>query len=455
MALSANTTFEVRTTANDTNGGGFVTGASGTDYSLQDAGQVTFNGTTVTASTGGVSSTITITGYTVAAGDVGNLLQINGGTNFINGTYQVVSVNTGLSQWTLDRNCTTGVGTGMRGVMGGALATIQAALTLMTVPGMTVYIKATALYSISAALTNGSADSLTVTTRIIGYGTTRGDGVQPEVKQTATANGFTLSTSGWSISDIYVNMNSKAAYGIHFSGGYGGRAYRCKVGSSASYGIVCQGTSNTVSQCEITGQTGTAAIYTGSLVEYCWIHDGSTVGITGFTGIAQFNVITNMSGGTSDGIQSDYPALLFANTIHGCGRDGIRITNTYPGILAAIWKNICTSNGGYGINFVTAASPSTVADPRYNYNAYKSNTSGNLNNVTAGSNDVLLTADPYTNAAGNNFTLNTTAGGGAAIRSVGFPGVIPGSPGTGYEDIGALRHQDPAGGGSGGSFTFS
>ena len=37
MALSANSVFEVRTAGNDTNGGGFVTGAAGTDYSQQDA----------------------------------------------------------------------------------------------------------------------------------------------------------------------------------------------------------------------------------------------------------------------------------------------------------------------------------------------------------------------------------------------------------------------------------
>lgn len=33
MALSSATVFEVRTTGADTNGGGFVAGAAGTDYS--------------------------------------------------------------------------------------------------------------------------------------------------------------------------------------------------------------------------------------------------------------------------------------------------------------------------------------------------------------------------------------------------------------------------------------
>ena len=41
MALAAASVVEVRTAGNDTNGGGFVTGASGTDFSQQDAAQCT------------------------------------------------------------------------------------------------------------------------------------------------------------------------------------------------------------------------------------------------------------------------------------------------------------------------------------------------------------------------------------------------------------------------------
>jgi hypothetical protein len=39
MALSSATVLEVRTTGVDTNGGGFVTGATGTDFSQQNAAQ--------------------------------------------------------------------------------------------------------------------------------------------------------------------------------------------------------------------------------------------------------------------------------------------------------------------------------------------------------------------------------------------------------------------------------
>jgi hypothetical protein len=78
-------------------------------------------------------------------------------------------------------------------------------------------------------------------------------------------------------------------------------------------------------------------------------------------------------------------------------------------------------------------------------------------------------------ATANDFQLSTTRGGakveltsagsgthtarvfgigsyaldtGSGCRNTGHPGVFPGNAGTGYMDIGAVRHQDPAGGGS-------
>ena len=55
-----------------------------------------------------------------------------------------------------------------------------------------------------------------------------------------------------------------------------------------------------------------------------------------------------------------------------------------------------------------------------------------------------LTASPYV-SVGTNFALNSTAGGGAALYSAGFPGVMPG--GTGYAAVGALQPAASSGGG--------
>ncbi len=82
-----------------------------------------------------------------------------------------------------------------------------------------------------------------------------------------------------------------------------------------------------------------------------------------------------------------------------------------------------------------------------NYNFYWTNTSGALNNITAGAQDVTLTGSPYTNAGSGDFSLNNTAGAGAAVRAHAFPGTFSGISTTGYLDGGPTQHADPAAGG--------
>jgi hypothetical protein len=66
-----------------------------------------------------------------------------------------------------------------------------------------------------------------------------------------------------------------------------------------------------------------------------------------------------------------------------------------------------------------------------------------------GGNSITLTDDPFVNAAGGNFALNNTAGAGAACRDAGYPGAMVDGTNIGHADIGAIQHEDPAGGGGG------
>jgi len=61
-AISVNSVFEVRTAGNDTNGGGFVTGAAGTDYSQQDANNTV--GADISTTDAVAAGTTTITSIT-------------------------------------------------------------------------------------------------------------------------------------------------------------------------------------------------------------------------------------------------------------------------------------------------------------------------------------------------------------------------------------------------------
>jgi hypothetical protein len=126
---------------------------------------------------------------------------------------------------------------------------------------------------------------------------------------------------------------------------------------------------------------------------------------------------------------------------------------------AGVRNNILAGNGGYG--FVGASGAGSPADFAYDGNAYWNNTSGtrsNLDDTTTNpvngsspyvnSLDVILTADPFVDKAGNDFRLNSTAGGGAACRGHGTPASWPGNTLTvGYPDLGAAQHQDSGGGG--------
>lgn len=58
--------------------------------------------------------------------------------------------------------------------------------------------------------------------------------------------------------------------------------------------------------------------------------------------------------------------------------------------------------------------------------------------------DIDLSGDPFTDAANGDFSLNTTAGAGAACRGAGYPGALLDGVNVGYTDVGALQHADPS-----------
>lgn len=146
---------------------------------------------------------------------------------------------------------------------------------------------------------------------------------------------------------------------------------------------------------------------------------------------------------TNDGLVAEMdasPLTVKNSTFHGNGGDGISVVAGLAVSLQAgfiLLNNIFDSNLGYGVGGLVNTDNIMLEN---DYNAYRNNSSGPRNNLSAGPNDVTLTADPFTDQASGDFTLNNTAGGGAACRAAGYPDFL---------DIGAEQHED-AGGGSGG-----
>lgn len=465
MALAAATVWEVRTTASDANGGGFVAGATGTDFSQQDAAQFALTGL-ATAGTGATFLTAS-----AAASMVGNILNVVSGTNFVTGWFQIISVSVGVSV-TVDRNICTGVGASGVINIGGALATITKAAALY-VASNKIFVKATATYTHTATVTFSTgtdAQGSAPYSRLIGYTATRGDGGRPTIQLSTNSGLSALKTAALSIyiENFIIDCNSlTTSIGVELTGAFfEGLVRNVKIQNFTSAGIKINTNIAIVIDCEVTGGTSAATagiqVSTGTTVGVGilrnYVHDNACPGVTfqEYCNYVQWNLIVNNTGANSDGLRMGLGgAMGFVtnNTIYGNGRDGIRGNSIYAAEAVQVKNNILVSNGGYGLNLSTAAG--WPADPTYDGNAYYNNTSGARNNaddtttnpqngVAPYTNvlDKVLSGSPFTNAAGGDFTLNNTAGAGASCRAGGTPGALPGISQLGYIDMGALQHQE-------------
>lgn len=459
--LSASVVWEARASgASDNNGGGFVAGASGTDYSQQNAAQLTL---TDLATTGVVTTLTSVTGGFTAQ-MVGDIIHIVSGTNFTAGFYQI-TVFTNSNTVTLDRAPTTAAGVGGTGSVGGALA------TLGTLSGaMVASNKAFVTGAFTSTTTTTFAQTVTpaagtAPTDITGYGVTRGDGTHATLTLSGagTITGVLASGLGFFIKQLDVDCGSiTASTAFQIKGD--SRLYQCKANNFTTDGVIITGGNfNSVEECEITGGTsaatsGAISIGTASsnLVARCYIHDNVCPGIVTAADVRIIsNLITNNTGASSDGIRCIDQALIFSNTIHGNGRHGI-FHNATADYANAWLNNILTNNGGYGIS--GSSGTALPARATYDGNVYgggaSANTSGARNlmdsvtgiygvNPYTNVRDVTLSVSPYvgpTSGGTANFALNDVPGGGQACRRAGSPGTFPGLATTvGYLDMGAVQ----------------
>lgn len=345
--------------------------------------------------------------------------------------------------------------------------------------GDTVHVKSSAAYTLTASPTCANSGSIAAgPIQIIGYQTTPGDGgTKPTV--TSATNSIRLvdlnGKSYWNFDNIrFTHTAATRGYGISASASV-----------SASTGLVVRNCEFDGCLVGIDGDNVTNFQISKALIHNCKIVNSTAQGIRiGGMG-AQFAskiIDTMIAGNAGAGLLSDNNNAAFF--LEGCiiydnGAEGVAMTATPT--QQNLWLRRCAihsntgngvtfrsaasgelshleiencyfwSNGGYGIS-ITGGGASVCQIGVNRNNAYGSNTSGARNSLPVGTADLTLTGDPATNAAGGDFSLNNTAGAGAALRNAGFPGVLTGG-GTGYADIGPLRHQDAAAGGTGSIFS--
>lgn len=425
MAIAATTVWEGRTTGSDTQcSGGFNPARGGVDYTQQDTAQATgtatSSGTTLTATTGIFTSQML--GNTVTNGTT--TFEI---TAFTSST--VVTVDAAPS-WT-----------GQTIYVGGACAS-PGKICASATAGNIIYLKS-GTYTLTSTSNNVSGGRFTLATlatgrqtSLIGYQTTRGDlGTKPIIKADGVITTFTICTTGtWNyIDNIEFDGNSRSgSAGISLGNG---EVIRCRF-KNFTAGAIKGGSAydSKATDCYATGCTTTVVFAVST--RYCVAENNTVTAFAsaggGTGGAHQFSYSINNTGASTDGFSATNNRTDYLGCVaYGSGRYGF----TGSGNSYNIYTN-CVGYGNTTKDFIMSSSINIA-----NYRQCACGSAGFDSSILTANkeNCITLSADPFVNAAGGNFALNSTAGGGAALKALAFPLTFPGISTSNYADIGAAQ----------------
>lgn len=391
---------------------------------------------------------------------VGNVLNITGGAGFTVARFSVNTV-TGINGNMSSGSCGTIGSTGGTGYLGGPMLT-WGKTSGVTGNSNSIFVKS-GTYVLTTASSNvaggvvswSSSGSNALPIFWEGYGSCRGDcGTKPILQFPAagvtSAYGFTASGTYQVVKNVTVDCNSATTSSGFNGSSYNGFFNRLVVTNSTSYGIKLPSGNlgYQVQSCRVTGATGTSCFQADSNAVCFTDCEAYGSSVTGFTTGGTANVfnrciasaLTSAIGFENTGA----PGLVYENcTAYSCS-DGFKS----PAGGNSFYKN-CYAEGcsGYGFNISSGNGLVTLVKCG-GYN----NTSGNYNSANTRPGNIegfvsVSGGSAFTNAASGDFSLNSTASRGAALRAAGYPGLMPRGTSTGYLDIGAIQHADPAGGG--------
>lgn len=472
MAIAPAMQWWIRQSGNVANGGGFdatVAGA-GTNYADQDAPQVTFsagNANRLNAVQSSTTVTSDATPFTSAM--VGNVIRIDGGTNFVTG-YYVVTTFTSSTTITVDRApATAGAGSLGTGRLGGAWDSIQNAASTAnapkTAPAIATPVVAgnqinkrgagsdepTAVdynYNDAGYWTFPAGDTTNGLIRLVGYNG------RPRID---VGGLWHFNSSGWHVENVKV----VAAAGNNPSFGFvinGPATARNVVADQAGFDVSAIGSCLGAVDCLFDNTGGTTAgtqdclamtSYFGAVLGSVFRNWRGPVLSTSNGAFLAHNLFISVRATSYVITFTAFPIHVLNNSYYDCRGDGVRIASAATAQDTVVRNNLFVNGATFGINYnfgSVAANDRIVRFPP-DYNAFFNNTSGARNNISAGANDVTLTGTPYVDAAAGNLKLNDTAGAGLAAKAAGFPGAFRGLPATvGYVDLGAVQRIESAGG---------
>jgi len=403
MALDAEVQWECQSGGDDNNGGGFNADAAGTDYSQQTSAQATTTTATV------VNSTTTIIDvdsgdYTCTDNDVGNIIQIYGGTA-TPGFYEITARSS--QQWTLDRSVGT-AGQTVVAKMGGCFATpggMSYALDNGGVRGNRCWVKS-ATYTITNA-TGGTAGGPFKNTsvdrfQIEGYETTRGDRGTPPTLAAGSQTNVILWENGIATEATYINLRAdgQSQTGVNgFKLNYvGANCFECEAvncdvaitnyGFSGGRQASCKAVDCGIGF-QLGGQSCSIAIGCNKGFQPDAGSSHNCLAYDCVIGIDLWNLGTRAVNCTVDNCTT-----------------GMRTSSYYEFIANCIISN-CT----------TAFDENTAinGEDLQRVALYNNTSDGDIPSVTFFDYYIItLTADPYNDIANDDYRLNNTAGGGAA-----------------------------------------
>ena len=456
-AIQAGMQWDVRSTGSDTSGGGFdnTVAAPGTDFSTQDAAQQAYTDLII----GATATQLTSALHAFGATHPGNVINITGGAGCTVGWYEVLSV-AGVTA-TMDRSVGTAAST-CTGNLGGGLATPAKVFTLMVNQNI-AHLKS-ATYTFTSTLTMPN-----VQFTLRGYQTAHNDyGAQPLITTATNIDGMHtggsstvafLDNIGFTItvSSDHSGISTSAAANIYLANFYcAGWGYSCIEGGSD---VSTAFRTVTAWNSEFTNNGinhGRAAITnTGPIVvDRGYFHAnytdiacpnisaGTTIAVDRsiFKGYTHQSVFYTANGNLSFVAQHSVWYTSSATSAVNLNANG------YLSLVNCVF---------YGISAGTALAINAASSQTYMRNCAFGNNQHDHTNMPAGPGEITLSADPFTSGSTGDFSLNATAGGGASLKNAAYPLTPAGLAANTYDDVNALRHQDPAGGGSTKGFTFS
>ncbi len=425
MAISAACVWEVNTSGASTNGGGFVTGASGTDSS--GAGATPLFALTGLTSAGAGD---TVLSASASSTMIGNIAQCTSGTNFTTGFFEVLSVSAGVSITFGTNSAGTSIctGVGASGVVniGGtwkfANSALDATWATSVRPGNTVWVK---LGSYTASGFTFPNATLTTPINVLGYQSSHGDNPTGANRPAIDLGSNTLTTGTYGNFRNFILTSS--ATNRTFLAGLESVTKNCKVTNTASTASAASAIASSgeslVYSCEMISRGIGFGASARMTLDTCYIHDCNN-GIfvdTGSYGIFVFNTIV---AGCSTNAVNLSAAAIPRNHFKNCTFYGFESKSAVGIVTVASVGTVSVSNCIF-YGFTTALS---IADSVQNFfsdfNAYNNNTAVGAN-WTQATTDITLNPT-FTSVQEITGTTATTAASILTDNSADFSNVVDG-----------------------------